>query len=109
MTTQTPLTIPANHPAFAGHFPGMPIVPGVVLLDEALHAVSSATGISLAACFINSVKFLSPLKPGEAATIVHEVQDNGSIRFEITCGTRKIAAGSVTSNSVMHDSGSSVQ
>ena len=104
MTTQTPLTIPADHPAFAGHFPGMPIVPGVVLLDEALHAIGTTTGISLAACFINSVKFLSPLKPGEAIVIEHEVQENGSIRFEILCGTRKIAAGNVSPNPEMHGS-----
>lgn len=104
MTTQTPLTIPADHPAFAGHFPGMPIVPGVVLLDEALHAISAASGISLAACFINSVKFLSPLKPGESIVIEHEAQENGAIRFEILCGTRKIAAGNVSPYSEMHGS-----
>ncbi|HYD33255.1 MAG TPA: hypothetical protein VEA39_01690, partial [Methylophilaceae bacterium] len=96
MTVETPLRIPGDHPAFAGHFPGRPIVPGVVLLDEALHVIASATGITLSACLINSVKFLSPLKPGEAAMILHEVVDNGTIRFEIVSGSRKIAAGSLT-------------
>jgi 3-hydroxyacyl-[acyl-carrier-protein] dehydratase len=93
--TRTPLSIRADHPAFAGHFPGRPIVPGVVLLDEALQVISAAECISLAACHINSVKFLSPLKPGESVVIEHETNDN-AIRFEVLCNGRKIVAGSVT-------------
>ena len=100
-----PLTIPADHPAFAGHFPGIPIVPGVVLLDETLYAIGAATGLSLATCFINSVKFLSPLKPSEPAIIEHEVQENGSIRFEIVSGTRKVVTGSITLGPGHLDSG----
>ena len=34
------LEFPVDHPALAGHFPGEPIVPGALLLDEALHAVA---------------------------------------------------------------------
>lgn len=94
--TLTPLTLPRDHPAFAGHFPGTPIVPGVVLLDEILHAISAAEGISLAACYINSVKFLSPLKPGESVMIAHEVEESGTIRFEMLCGERRIMIGNVT-------------
>ncbi len=97
---QTHLTIPTDHPAFAGHFPGTPIVPGVVLLDEALHAIALAAGISPATCQISSVKFLSPLKPGESVVIEHETQNNGSVRFDVVCGTRKIVSGSVTLGTV---------
>jgi 3-hydroxyacyl-[acyl-carrier-protein] dehydratase len=95
MKAQTSLNIPADHPAFAGHFPGTPIVPGVVLLDEALHAIATKAGISPTGWHINSVKFLSPLKPGESAVIEHETQENGSVRFDIISGTRKIVSGSV--------------
>ncbi len=28
------VTIPADHPSLPGHFPGRPIVPAVVILDE---------------------------------------------------------------------------
>lgn len=95
MSTSTALPIDPGHPAFAGHFPGAPIVPGVVLLDEALHAMAGAMGIPLAACELRAVKFLSPLSPGVAVVLVSEVQANGSIRFEILADQRKIATGSV--------------
>lgn len=91
MITHTHLTIAADHPAFAGHFPGTPIVPGVVLLDETLHAI----GLAMQACQISSVKFLSPLGPGESVVIQHETLANGSIRFDIMAGTRRIATGSI--------------
>ena len=81
MKNQTSLKIPANHPAFAGHFPGTPIVPGVVLLDEVLHAISLDTGLDETAWQISSVKFLSPLKPGESVVIEHEQSSNGTIKF----------------------------
>ena len=81
MKKQTILKIPANHPAFAGHFPGTPIVPGVVLLDEILHVISLDTGLDETAWQISSVKFLSPLKPGESVVIEHEQLANGTIKF----------------------------
>ncbi|MDO9165738.1 MAG: hypothetical protein Q7U13_06495 [Rhodoferax sp.] len=95
MITHTALSIDPGHPAFAGHFPGAPIVPGVVLLDEALHAIACATGVSLAACELRSVKFLSPLAPGVAVVLASEVLATGAIRFEILADQRKIATGSV--------------
>ena len=88
-------TVPADHPAFAGHFPGTPIIPGVLLLDMALHAIATATGIALDACTISSVKFLSPARPGDDITFEHSVTASGTIRFEIASSTRKIASGSI--------------
>jgi len=95
MKQQTPLNIPADHPAFAGHFPGMPIVPGVVLLDAALHAISSATGQATTAWQISSVKFLSPLGPDQTVVIEHEQLANGSIKFDVLDGSRNIMTGSL--------------
>lgn len=95
MITHTALPIDPEHPAFAGHFPGAPIVPGVVLLDEALHAIACASGVSLAVCELRAVKFLSPLAPGVAVVLASEVLANGAIRFEILADQLKIATGSV--------------
>ncbi len=89
------LSIAADHPAFAGHFPGMPIVPGVVLLDEALHAIGKSTATDLSACQINAVKFLSPVGPGEPVFVDYVIAANGAMRFDIVSNERKIATGSV--------------
>jgi 3-hydroxyacyl-[acyl-carrier-protein] dehydratase len=88
-------TVPADHPAFAGHFPGSPIFPGVMLLDTALRAIAAATGIALEICEVSSVKFLSPAKPGDELEIRHIASASGAIRFDIVAGMRKIASGSI--------------
>src|SRR5437764_6179023 len=60
--------IRADHPSLAGHFPGEPIVPGVVILDEVAAALAKwredcqLTGI-------RAVKFVLPLKPEQSFTI----------------------------------------
>ena len=95
MTHATPWTVPLDHPAFAGHFPGTPILPGVVLLDIALQIISSAGSLVLDRCEISSVKFLSPVGPGDALVIQHERSPSGTIRFDILAGSRKIASGSI--------------
>ncbi len=85
-----PLTIAVDHPVFAGHFPGRPIVPGVLLLDAALLAVESATGLTVQG--IAAAKFLSPTVPGDTPTLDYEV-DGTAVRFEIRCDARKVATG----------------
>jgi 3-hydroxyacyl-[acyl-carrier-protein] dehydratase len=95
-----PLPIAADHPAYAGHFPGQPILPGVVLLDEALHALAAQQGGQDAGWQLKSVKFHSPVQPGEPLTL-HAVElPAGGFRFEIRCrdshgDARGVASGSV--------------
>lgn len=85
-----PIRIAADHPVFAGHFPGRPIVPGVLLLDTAVLQVESATGRTVAG--LASAKFLSPAVPGEALLLDYEV-DGAIVRFDIRCEARKVATG----------------
>jgi len=47
MNKVTHWTVPLDHPAFAGHFPDTPILPGVVLIDTELQAITNARGIEL--------------------------------------------------------------
>jgi 3-hydroxymyristoyl/3-hydroxydecanoyl-(acyl carrier protein) dehydratase len=71
---------PADHPTAAGHFPARPVIPGVLLLDEAIKlALPDAEGTQ--AIVIRSAKFHSPVQPGDAV-IVRWEGEAGSIRFE---------------------------
>ncbi|HEY2782884.1 MAG TPA: hypothetical protein VGI90_19035 [Steroidobacteraceae bacterium] len=98
MKIQNTLNIAADHPAFSGHFPTFPVLPGAVLLDEMLKALESAYGIDLKSWHISSVKFLDAVRPGDSLIFEHESPSAGLIRFAIRVGDRKIAAGS------LHDS-----
>lgn len=57
--------IPADHPSLRGHFPGNPIVPGVVLLDGVIANVEAATGRRISR--VAQAKFHAALRPGESA------------------------------------------
>lgn len=57
-----------DHPCLPGHFPGRPVVPGVVILDHVLAAIERTHG-PCAALDWPQVKFVRPLLPGETATI----------------------------------------
>jgi 3-hydroxymyristoyl/3-hydroxydecanoyl-(acyl carrier protein) dehydratase len=88
---EIPLSIPVDHPAFAGHFPGTPVVPGVVLIDEAMRVIAAATGQAYSR--IGWAKFLRPVPPGQALMIRYETDARGAARFEITAGADKVASG----------------
>ncbi len=78
-----PLSIAADHPAYAGHFPGRPILPGVVLLDMALHGLAAQQGLEVAHGEIQSAKFLSPVSPGELLRLDYAATAAGAFRFEV--------------------------
>ncbi|UXU87402.1 acyl-CoA synthetase family protein [Burkholderia sp. S-53] len=86
-------TIPADHPALPGHFPGHPVVPGVVLLDHAIHAIGAALNRPLHAWRLGSAKFLSPVAPGEPLDLAFDAAASGAIRFTLRAGSRDVATG----------------
>jgi 3-hydroxyacyl-[acyl-carrier-protein] dehydratase len=92
----TALHIAADHPSYAGHFPGFPVLPGAVLLDETLRAIASARGIDLAAWQISSAKFLDGVRPGDRLVLEHDAPAAGSIRFAIHAGNRKVVSGTLS-------------
>lgn len=96
MQGETSLSFATGHPAFAGHFPGRPIVPGVLLLDAAIHAIVQArdgTAGGSASCQVSSAKFLSPVTPDEPLTLSWRDSGKGQIRFDIAGSSRPVATG----------------
>lgn len=89
------LEISPQHPAFAGHFPGTPLVPGAVLLDEAVRLLATAANLDCAGCEIAKAKFLSFVRPGESLRLEHEQCADGSISFVIRAPDRTIASGTL--------------
>lgn len=93
MAGVTTITIPVDHPALAGHFPGTPILPGVLLLDEMIRAVEAAAGRGAGHWRIGSAKFVKPVRPGETLTLQHERLRNGAIACSVLSGGQQVARG----------------
>lgn len=88
-------TLPLDHPALPGHFPGNPILPGVVLLDQIIGAALDHGQLANAACVVRAAKFLRPVRPGEELTIRLQPQPHGRIRFECSVGGELAVSGSL--------------
>lgn len=83
--------IEPDHPAFAGHFPDQPIVPGVVLLDYVEQLFHAALDARAVVAGIPVAKFLRPVLPGETLLVGLESMSPEQLRF-VCCTAGKIAA-----------------
>ncbi len=89
------LRVPAQHPALAGHFPGNPIVPGVVVLDAVISTAEAWLGASFHVVGLSHAKFLAPLKPDEACRI-ELVLRGPLLEFSVYRGQTTIAKGALS-------------
>ena len=87
------LAVATDHPAFEGHFPGRPILPGVAILAEVLGAIEAATARGPQEWEIANAKFLVPVAPGTALTLIHEPTGTGGVRFEVRSPEALVASG----------------
>lgn len=96
--------VPPDHPAFAGHFPGQPLLPGALLLSEVLEAVQGVP--ALAARLgrqptLAAAKFLAPVRPGSMLVIdlIPETGASRGLRFEVRAAGVLAASGRWTPRS----------
>jgi 3-hydroxyacyl-[acyl-carrier-protein] dehydratase len=85
--------VPADHPAFGGHFPNHPIVPGVVLLDRVVQLAQQARVGPVAGWQVTQVKFLSPCGPDDVLDFSVRDGARGGLAFSVRCGDREVAVG----------------
>jgi 3-hydroxymyristoyl/3-hydroxydecanoyl-(acyl carrier protein) dehydratase len=95
MSFERMLTIANDHPALAGHFPGHPVVPGVLVLDEVIETLRHRYGQDLVVTGLPAVKLSSPLKPEEPLMITIEPEDPNTAAFTCRTGDRLVASGSI--------------
>lgn len=84
--------IDVGHPSVPGHFPGQPIVPGVLLLCRVIAAIEK--------CFpqadvvgARKIRFHTPLIPGERFNIQMRAEGGASLQFEVEREGERIASG----------------
>ncbi len=85
--------VPADHACLAGHFPGRPIVPAVVLLELAVEAIHERFP-SLQVSAVGSAKFLRPVFPASPLTLQLSVDTSrGQARFRCQLAEGDAAVG----------------
>jgi 3-hydroxyacyl-[acyl-carrier-protein] dehydratase len=94
---------------FAGHFPGNPLVPGVILTEAlaqtagiAAHVENSSTHFLLSA--IRQMKFLRPVRPGEKIILrarkLGEVDQLLQFEVEAIVDDKPVATGQIVLNTL---------
>ena len=77
---------------FAGHFPDVPVVPGVLVLSMILDAAEEWLGSAVRPVRLRQAKFPAPWRPGMQveATLEYELTQ---LRFEVRADARTLALG----------------
>ncbi len=93
------LSIPSDLEYFAGHFPGSPIVPGVVQLKWAVESARRIFGVAGEVTRMEALKFHHVMVPGAVATLT--LKWNAADRkldFTYAAGEARFSSGRLSFN-----------
>ena len=83
--------IPVDHPAFNGHFPGHPILPGVCILNYVASAFNKPCQ------GFRSAKFLKVVRPGETLQIAFGDINRSAYSFTVKVAGNVVCEGQIVS------------
>jgi 3-hydroxymyristoyl/3-hydroxydecanoyl-(acyl carrier protein) dehydratase len=90
------LHVPPELDHFAGHFPGLPILPGVVQLDWAIRFAREHLAVTGEFTRVENLKFLALVQPGAQLQLELRLDPAGDrFEFSFSGATRKHSSGRV--------------
>jgi 3-hydroxymyristoyl/3-hydroxydecanoyl-(acyl carrier protein) dehydratase len=86
--------VDAFHPGFEGHFPGDPLLPGVVQIGFVVDALASRFGATPLISAIPALRFRRVVRPGdELEILLSEPDAQATVRFEVRCAGELVSDG----------------
>ncbi len=89
------LSIPAELEYFKGHFPGNPVLPGVVQTHWAIHLACDYLGTPDTIKKLEVIKFQNLILPNMELLLTLELKANGKLQFSYQCGEKRMSSGRV--------------
>jgi 3-hydroxymyristoyl/3-hydroxydecanoyl-(acyl carrier protein) dehydratase len=75
--------IPVDHPCFPGHFPGQPILPGVLLLQRVMALAQTSLVSPIDECTMHNIKFSASVAPGDVLDVQLTGTPSNEYRFTV--------------------------